>query len=67
MLNFLIRTNFYLCVSIFFGGVINTNAFTLANGTNRVVVNNLGEAGMVGLNIGSFTSGLGKTNEEVRS
>ena len=43
MLNFLVRTKFYLCASILCIGVNYTNAFTLANGTNRVVVNNLGE------------------------
>ena len=43
MLNFLVRAKFYLCASILCIGVNYTNAFTLANGTNRVVVNNLGE------------------------
>ncbi len=43
MLNFLFRTNLLLTAAAFFVGATGTSAFTLANGTNRVVVNNLGE------------------------
>ncbi len=43
MLNFLFRTNLFLTAAAFFVGATGTSAFTLANGTNRVVVNNLGE------------------------
>ena len=43
MLNFLFRTNLLLTAAVFFVGAAGASAFTLANGTNRVVVNNLGE------------------------
>ena len=43
MLNFLFRTNLLLTAAAFFVGAAGASAFTLANGTNRVVVNNLGE------------------------
>ena len=43
MLNFLFRTNLLITVAVFFVGGAEASAFTLANGTNRVVVNNLGE------------------------
>ena len=43
MLNFLFRTNLLITAAVFFVGAAGTSAFTLANGTNRVVVNNLGE------------------------
>ena len=43
MLNFLLRTNLLLTAAALFVGAAGASAFTLANGTNRVVVNNLGE------------------------
>ena len=43
MLNFLLRTNLLLTAAALLVGAAGASAFTLANGTNRVVVNNLGE------------------------
>ncbi len=43
MLNFLLRTNLLLTAAALFVCADGASAFTLANGTNRVVVNNLGE------------------------
>ena len=43
MLNFLLRTYLLLTAAALSVGAAGASAFTLANGTNRVVVDNLGE------------------------